>query len=337
MYIKNLKQKKIYKEGFYKSFGPVVVTEEYFDEKDFKENFLKAKTIVEVDKDFSVKLNGKSYVVPKTNSKIYKSKIITSSTPMGLVKNIKIRDQFDNLVETDYFIFEDYSFNNEIKRSLITDFSEFEDDRGKRIEKKYEKGKVVYYKESIIKQNFDLHDSGPFEVEEKILKEYVYEYKYHHQKPNLVKSITIVDKCKSNLKYTKEYMYNENDKIKEIVTSYARHINKHINSFSFELEHIVFDYSVDGSTLLAKDIYEFEDEYIDHPLELFEERNNLNYGKTTMKYFYSKDLNQEVCINKKTVKCDAYLYPKDDKGRIIAKMHYRNSKLIESEEYTYFD
>lgn len=335
MYIKNLKQKKIYKEGFYKSFGTNVVTEEYFDEKDFKENFLKTKTIVEVDKDFSIKLNGKSYVVPKTNSKIYKSKIIASRTPMGLVKNIKIRDQFDNLVESDYFIFDE--FDNEIKRSEITDFSEFEDDRGKRIEKKYEKGKVVYYKESIIKQNFDLHDSNPLEVEEKILKEYVYEYNYYHHEPNLIKSITIINKCKSNLKYVKEYVYNENNKIKEIVTSYTRFINKNIKSLRFELEHIVFDYNVDGSTLLTKDIYEFEDEYIDHPSELFEERNNLNYGKTTMKYFYSKDFNQEVCVNKKTAKCDAYLYPKDDKGRIIAKIHYRNNKLIESEEYTYFD
>ena len=334
MYIKNLKQKKIYKEGFYKSFGPIVVTEEYFDEKDFKENFLKVKTIVEVDKDFSIKLNGKSYVVPKTNSKIYKSKIITSSTPIVLVKNIKIYDQFDNLVETDYFIFD---ANNEIISSSITDFSEFEDDRGKRIEKKYEKGKVVYYKESIIKQNFYLHDSSSLEVEEKILKEYVYEYNYYQHKPNLIKSITIIDNCKSNLKYVKEYVYNENNKIKEIVTSYARLINKNIKSLRFELEHIVFDYNVDGSTLLAKDIYEFEDEYIDHPLELFEERNNLNYGKTTMKYFYSKDFNQEVCINKKIAKCNVYLYPKDDKGRIIAKIHYKNGKLIESEEYTYFD
>ena len=34
MYIKNLKQKKIYKEGFYKSFGPIVVTSAYVTKDD---------------------------------------------------------------------------------------------------------------------------------------------------------------------------------------------------------------------------------------------------------------------------------------------------------------
>lgn len=168
-----------------------------------------------------------------------------------------------------------------------------------------------------------------------IIKELVFDIKYNSI--GLIDTIDIIDRANpADIKYIKQYIYDEVNRISDIMVFYMRIVNKHVLPVKLELEHVLFEYDLNDQ-LCYKEIYEYQDDYINHPLEIFEERlpNNINAGKNTVDYYYNTEYNREIYINKRSAKEDTYVFPKDKKGRIVSKLHYRNGKLIDSEEYYY--